>query len=781
MKKVYFLCMENLKRKHGLNGVFLIIMSLAVLLMNIGLIVRYDFPDGYHKKCDEMNASEIICAVSESNAAEVLSFLESEKLKEIQKKEAVYSYMSYQYNKTDMSSNIVVFNKEKKNSLHQIRYTEQWDNSQYSDLIYLPLIFQTGGKYSLGDIFTLTIGTETFKYHVGGFYEDMILGTTNGGLTSFLLEEKQYNELNEKTGKVLQGQVLFLKLPESQDDATMASRIYDYINRNIGGVSGITLVSESSMESSRCNTSNILAAIIFAFSIIIFVIGIVVIRYRIGDYVHTNIVNLGILKALGYTSNIIIGSVVLQFIFIITISIMLGSVLSGAIMPFVSNVLSMQSGMKWEQKIDVRILFIVAVGMYLVVLIVALLSLLHIHKIYPVQALRKEGKIKLPRKNRFSLETSKINTNLLLSLKCSLYNKKQNLAALLAIIGISFVSMFAIILGYNTVISNTQFVQSVIGVTADVVVVQNTDDSFIPRFDEQLVKMKGVKEAVYFCYEKSFYHERDLLTYVANDFSLVESEMCYEGRSPEGDDEVAISGIASDTFNKKIGDTIELSFGERKKAYKVTGLIQSAYSNGFECQLTVRGYSNLKDNYKGYQLMVYLDGNTTVKEYIESVNTLYKDNINNCYDFKRNTESIISNYVTILRVVILIVFSIVAFMIMLVMYLVVSSVISHMYKQMGIQKSIGYSGWKLILQTAVSFLPVIVVGGIIGSLLGYNISSTLVSSLLYTVGIIKLGLYCNWEMVVVNLAAVLIVAYLTTFIVSQKINKISVILLIHGE
>ena len=157
------------------------------------------------------------------------------------------------------------------------------------------------------------------------------------------------------------------------------------------------------------------------------------------------------------------------------------------------------------------------------------------------------------------------------------------------------------------------------------------------------------------------------------------------------------------------------------------------------------------------------------------------NNINNCYDFKRNTESIISNYVTILRVVILIVFSIVAFMIMLVMYLVVSSVISHMYKQMGIQKSIGYSGWKLILQTAVSFLPVIVVGGIIGSLLGYNISSTLVSSLLYTVGIIKLGLYCNWEMVVVNLAAVLIVAYLTTFIVSQKINKISVISLIHGE
>ena len=781
MRELFYLLSSNLKRKHGFNLIFLTIMILSIFLMNIGLIIWHDFGEAFHEKCDNTNSAEIVCAVSNDDNSTVKDFTKSNKnIKSLEENKCIYSFASFDYQDSEMSGAVAFMKESDKHEMGKIKFNEKKKAVDKDNLIYLPLIFKTGGGYKINDSFEITLNNKKYKYQIGGFYEDMMLGSTNGGLMSVILCDKAYKDLNQDTSEVFEGSLHFIQVKDNKMQ-NVTSKLYDYIDSNAKNSSSITVINEDSVGLARCNTANILAALVFAFSIVILAVALIVIRYKIYDYVQENTVNFGVLKALGYNSRQIILSVVLQFVVIISISLTVGFILSAVAMPTISDMLASQSGMTWNQNFDWKIALVIIAVAYILTIVIIYACIHKVKKMNPINALRNELSAKVKRHNYVPFDKVNLNRTMLLSLKYCLNNMKQNIAVLLVLIGISFVSMFAIILGYNTVINNSQFVKSIIGVYADVSVKENLDETYIDNFDKELANIKGTKSVVYFGYEKAFCEGYSFMTYVSNNFSKLDSDMCYKGKSPVSSNEIAISCLAADTLNKKIGDKITVSYGKEEYTYKITGLTQSAYSDGYEFQLTIDGYRQLQKDYKGYQLVVYLNKGTKVKDYMDDVKDKYEDNIGSCTDYMKNINSIVGTYVNILRTVIIAVFVVSMFIILLIMFLVVTSVITQMTRQLGIQKAIGYTGGQLILQLSASFVPVLVIGAVIGSILGYQLSAPLVSSLLYSVGIAKVKMLMSIIMCLMNTVFVCIFAYLITIIISSRINKISAISLIHSE
>ena len=171
-------------------------------------------------------------------------------------------------------------------------------------------------------------------------------------------------------------------------------------------------------------TINIVATILIAFAAIIVLVSLIVIRFRVSNSIEDGMANIGVLKAIGYTSRQILSSIILQFILIALSASMVGIALSYVLMPFIGGIISTLSGLVWIQSFDIIINLVSIFLVVFCVVIVTLLSAFRIRKILPVAALRGGIQTHSFRKNHFPLETAKGGLHFLLAIKSMLANVK---------------------------------------------------------------------------------------------------------------------------------------------------------------------------------------------------------------------------------------------------------------------------------------------------------------------------------------------------------------------
>ena len=110
----------------------------------------------------------------------------------------------------------------------------------------------------------------------------------------------------------------------------------------------------------------------------------------------------------------------------------------------------------------------------------------------------------------------------------------------------------------------------------------------------------------------------------------------------------------------------------------------------------------------------------------------------------------------------------------LILYLVIKTLILKRKREFGILKGMGYTTFNLMTQITFSLLPVITVGVLLGSVLGYFYSDTTFVLLLSNLGIYNIQLAVSLPQVLVLSVAIITVAYVVSMLVARRIKKISV-------
>jgi len=772
--KVFNLAWANIKTNKSASVSLFILILLAALLLNIGLTVLTQIHSFYDDKVAELQDAHVsVTTRSAEHSTMYDDFFRSYKAVNNTETQTglILEGSTFSYGQTDMTITTLLMNADDDVTVSPLKLVERLESTNDND-IYMSYSFKANNNYKLGDTFTLNYSGGDYSFRVAGFFETTMYGTISMGILKFLLPDASYKQLASKLGEheeVLQ--INAVLQDGSQADELQKEFKSQFSSEVTEGGSPYWLRDTQTAKSVGTITINIVALILVAFAAVMIIVSLIVIIFRVTNSIEDGMVNIGVLKAIGYTSSQILASIVLQFMLVTLFAGIVGVALSYIALPLFGGIIASLSGLIWSQGFDPVMNLLGILFVALLVLAVTVLIALKIRRLPPVIALRGGVLTHSFKKNYFPLEKTRGGLHFLLACKTMLANLKQNVTIAIIMIAVTFASVFSVVLYYNIAVDKTSFVH-LVGVETSNAVIIAKPDANTQQLREGIENEKGVSKVVLLDLANVKIDDQPFYMNITEDFSKLENNTVYEGRYPNHDNEIALSWLISKQLNKDIGDTVEVAFGQASRSYLVTGLSQSINNMGLEANLTLAGAQQLLPDYEGSLFHVYLEGVDTA-DYIESIKEQYADSVTEVIDLEETLESQTSVYTSVVFIVMLIILTITILVVVLILYLVIKTMIAKRKKEFGILTANGFTSFQLMNQVAMSFIPTVAIGVVIGCLLGYLYTNSLLALLLSSAGIRNVQFTVNLPLTIVLSVGIIVLAYLVSILVSRRIKRIS--------
>ncbi len=769
------LAIANIRKSKSATASLFIFILVAALLLSIGLMVITQVNAFFDNKAEQLkDPHAIIMMDNKSYHSRYGEFIANYPgVTGTETEEAIIMNVAkFDFANSELTSSAAIFNADNHRNIGTLKLIEKLDNSSAND-IFIPYIFKTNGGYELGEEFIVNYQNKDYAYRIAGFFETTMMGTTNVGLMKFMLPETPYHKLADQLDKLATGMVISALMEDKiQSTKLLNDFTREFPQTAVGETTSYILGLDIEMVKNVSTlTINIIAIILVAFAAIIVFVSLIVIKYRVSNSIEDGMTNIGVLKAIGYTSKQILSSIIVQFVLIACSASVAGVVLSYGLMPLIGSIVSSLSGLVWYQKFD---MFINLITIFLVascIVLVTLISAYRVRKIQPIMALRGGISTHSFRKNYFPLDKTRGGLHFLLAIKSAVANAKQNIMILLIIIALTFASVFSVVLYYNIVSDKTAFV-NLFGTEPANVMITVKPDTDTNDLLNHIQQMEQVRNVNIFDLITTKIDGRTVYTNVTDSYNQLENNTVYEGRQPKHENEISISWVVSNQIDKGIGDTVEVQYGTETVSFLVTGLSQSIGNLGQVAGLTMEGIQQLYSEYEGTTLYVYLD-DISNKSFIQNVQEQYGDYIVETLDIDENIESQTGMYTAAVFAVMVIVLIITVLVVVMILYLVIKTMIIKRKKEFGIMKAVGYSTIQLMNQISISFLPVILIGVTFGGVLGYFFTNPMLSVLLSSAGVKRLDFIVHLPIILILCIGILILAYVVSMFVSLKIKKVS--------
>lgn len=787
MNKLWMLATANIRKTKSATATLVVMFVIAALLLNAGLLVIINYGSFFNKAKNELKTSNVYIALPDKIYTDkVKTYInENEHVKQTQTHEGLL-----------LNSNILAKGEEKSypimfSNMNEKREISKWKfvgkHLPAGDMsVYIPDIFKAVYGYKLNDKIELKYtdeDTNTVKaltFTVKGYTEDIYFSSTDTGYISFYLPENVY----QKVGGILnkpeyRAHVIFANLDNVKNLSVVESGIREILNLNSSSLMAadpstmLVSIDIELIKLARCMMASMVSAMMVLFSLIIVIVCLLVVRFRIVNSIEEDIMKIGSLKSIGYTSTQIMLSVILQFSMIAGIGSLIGIALSYPTLPAVSAVFEQQSGLKWEQGFDSGISGAAFLVLLLIVIFVAVLATRRISKLSPINALRGETTAHKYKKNHLQLEKAKGNLALTLSLKSVLQSMKQNVMIIIILIAVSFSGAFGVIMYYNTSIDTTAFAKVPGMEICNAIAVLNPQMDQTDAVDT-IEHMKNVWKAQYLDEVRIKVNSTEVAAYVMDDYDKKETRLVYKGHYPKNKNEITLAGILAERLGKTIGDTVNVRFGEKEEPFKVVGLSNGSQMGGLNTSILTKDFEWLNPNFKHQSLYIYLDKGIDAGKFIEKLKSKFDKNmLLNTVNFDKEMAAGMASYQKIVALMGLAMLVITLLVVILVLYFVISSSVIRKKRELGIQKAIGFTTYQLMNQLSISFTIPIIIGAVTGTLLGAFYTNSLMSVTMKSAGIMKAGFIVDPYWVIAFGSITIIFSYLLSMLITWRIRKIS--------
>lgn len=624
------LSFANLRRAKGHTVSLFLLFLIASLLLNAGLLVLLNFGSYFQKMTKELNTSDSYLVLpSKLYNHDVQQFIQQNgSLRKMQKEDSLRVDATIPYRGDKRDCYFLFNDTENKRSLSKWKFIGPHLSADGDMPAYVPYLLNSDGGYRLNDKLTITASDAKktkITFTIKGFTDDAFFDSFDTGLLGIYLPHQSMESLRQNLGNQYDATLIFANV--SSQDNNITSGVKEILQNKhlITPAEADNTIASLGMPlliMSRTMMAGVISSMMVVFAAIIVIVCLSVIRFRISTSIEDDMMQIGSLKAIGYTSKQIIGSIVLQFSLIGFLGSIAGIALSYLTTPSLSEVFEHQSGFRWVQGFDAAISCITLGSILGILLLVAFLSAGRIRELNPIVALRGGIVTHSFKKNYCPLDRSKGGLSFLIGLKSMLQNKKNSAMIAVILIFVSFASAFSVVLFYNSTVDTTKFAQ-VPGIGQSDAELNFKSDADSEAIVKDIKDMDGVRKVQYIDRLTGSVRNTTIYFYAMDDYSKKETNTIYEGRYPRHDNEVAMSGIMLKTFNKKIGDTITLKMGSGKADFFITGLTQGISLGGATAFLTHGGMLKLDPGYKQQTLMVYLNDKTRSASFVKTLDSRY--------------------------------------------------------------------------------------------------------------------------------------------------------------
>ncbi|MCM1428028.1 MAG: ABC transporter permease [Eubacterium sp.] len=737
MNKISTLTLHNLNKAKGQYLSFGVFICLTAFIINIALVLAFQTFNAYDDLFDKLDTADInfIIPKMQDNEELLAEVEETAGVSFVEKHEGVFTPVTVrEFAGSDFDMNTVFYNLDEERTLNLLDVTKDAGESEHS--VYIPVYMRELGGFTEGRSIVYSIDGKEHSYDIGGTVQEMQYGNYGTGLIGGYLPEAVYEDFaDEYSNQVIAEYSL------KTTDAASLSEIKNTISEMLRekGIALLSINDRETAKQTRTMVCTLLIVIFLALAAIILVVSIFLSNFRIRSAIEDELAQMGVLKAIGYTSNMIIASAVMPYVIVGVISTVIGIALSYAVLPLVAGILAIQSGFSYTPVFDMMAMLMVLFILTFAILLFSYLSAGKIHRLEPINAIR-------------GITGSE--------------SAGQSVLLFIVSFGIMVLLSFAGTLLYNVNVKPDNFMNTLSEELPSVIFTTE---------DEKMAELKGILQddsrvSLFMEYASVpvSYTDGSLTAFVCEDFSKVTNDICYEGSSPMKDNEIAVGNALADNY--PIGEEIEITVGSKSESYLVTGYIQSVNNAGAVCQLTDKGYERIGEKTNTVNVYLYdKNADEFIKEYEKNHDTIIKSSVN----FEQMSENGRMMYAGIVSVIVVILFVISVLMVLLVMYVIINSMISRRRQEFGIYKAIGYTNRQLTIKTALSFIPVVAVASVVSAVAGLWYLPAIDNVIFSLIGAVKNHFEVSVWILLIFAIAFTGVAFAISILLSAPVKKIT--------
>lgn len=780
MRKSILLTCANMRRARGQMATILILMFLAGLMLNLWLILSMDYKQNFERYHDKLHAQHVTLVVGD-DSEEMHEFLKQTMEKNTQTDEISLSDSmnmpgSFAYNGGEMNQEFVFSEKEEalSRSVGRIEITEEGDGKSG---VYLPMLYQSD-EIAIGKTIDISIGGNKFPYKICGFFNSIITGSHNCAMTEILLTKDKYEDL-EKSGYALKSTMCCVRIKDKMESQNYEAWLKDEVS---GRYPDARIISNTyvMVRQSRYVAASICSGIISMMAFLILLIALVVISSNIMNYIGENMKNLGSLKAIGYISRQIVNSLMLQFLGFSLIAAAAGIVFSYVTFPYVNAMMTSQTGIPYQIRFLPLPLLFTLIVLGGAVAGVVYLSSRKIKRVEPIVALRQGIQTHNFKRNHIPLTESNAPINVALALKTTLSGMKHNVTICITMFVLSLVVVFSGVLIENMIVDSKPVVNLVVGETADSCINVNVgaEKEFVRKMNED-----ARVEKMYVFHMENVIHADglELMATMSDDFSKINyPDMVFEGRAPRFENEIVIAAKYAREQGFKIGDEMNIIAGGNEEKYIISGFTQVSNQLGKDCLLTRAGYERMSE-LQNVSYYLNLKDNVDIDDFNSEAKETFGDRVNVVINQDSTVKSGMSVYVTILTIIVIGIAIMSMIVVVFVIYLLVRTVLNRKKQDYGILKALGFTTGQLVLQTAFSFMPAVMISSVIGIVGSSMAINPLIALFLRGIGIVRCTFRVPIGLVTVSGAGLVLFTFAAACLLSLRVKKIVPKELLIGE
>lgn len=614
---------------------------------------------------------------------------------------------------------------------------------------------------SVGDKIRFKIGNEEKEYIIDDGFKDAFLGSSISSINRFLMNDEDAAKYFESDVEwTSDARVIYVET----DDLVA-------IKKDIADIDGITEFTRSTVILSRI-IEMMVAFIVVILSICLIIVSFVILRFSIGFTIQDDFREIGVMKAIGIRNFKIRSLYLVKYLALSLVGVVIGCVIS---YPFGEMLLkSVSENMLLGNNYGVIVNLLGAVLVFVAIMWFAFTSTGKVKKMTPVDAIRSgETGERFDKKRGIRIGRSHLKNAAYLALNDILSSPKGYINI---VISFGICTLFLLILANVTATFDSNAFIDTFCVRADLYM--KHEDSRVVDISEIIEKYSyepGITELkdkrhLSPTVLKNFEHGKEIFedylklveekladegipAKVFNDilylykFTFNGEEYNYsfyqvigdgtkdypilEGTAPQNKNEIAITTTVADSFGMKIGDTIEIDFGDTKEKCTVTGIFQSMNNFG----AVIRIYDDSPTDFKyvsGYMetLINFTDApdDATLENRKERIKEILKAD-----EVKDQVEECVDNIGALdtMKAVELLLMAITVIVIILVTVMMERSFIAKESKQIAILKAVGFRDSDVIKWQVIRFAIL----GVISVLLAMIISipvTTLVGNAIFS-------------------------------------------------
>ena len=800
MNRLFMIAKNNMKKQRGDMITFFLLTMIAVFLVFDSVSALAGAKNVIKDRFTEIKGTDTLFAVDDSK--ESMECLEKalEKNGVIEYEHTPFLLMNADYkNKKDKdytSSQMIAENYNNKNKFCDV--VSDFSNLKKDDVI-IPLYMKNA--FAIGDTLQIKIRDDVYDLRVAGYHETpyfcstLMISIGYYYVSDEMMEAFSEHATGNVSADVLEEQLYkanFQSVPGSdeKDLEKIEMAVADEFNVLISPVKEADPMARNNLDLTA-NWSlfewgdmmlpSMVLGIILLFAVITLVIALVITSFSIKNFIQRNMKNTGILEASGYTVKELRWALTIQLLFVTVLGIIFGEILAFLSVGSFGSLLDMLIGISWNQPINVVVAIGTAFFFLVTIFITVRLLSRRYKKIAVLDALRGGISNHNFKKNFFSFEKTPMPTPLVLSLKDTFGGIGRNIAMSVIIAILTIVSL----VGVGSVENFSNDPEGLIGIMGfefgDMGV---TGES---GYADEMRELSGVKNVlVENSIEPTYSYKgmtSKIYTIVNDDGKYAINKVMIEGRFPENDNEVMLTGSVATELGCKVGDVITAKIGDKKEDYIVTGINQRLMQAGKTATMLKSGAKRLGANmpYDNYYVTAedgvsYDELKKTFEDYAE------KENLDFSYSKMDDMISSVTDTLTVTISAVCVLLSIITVLIVIfVESLVIRAKVTREWRGMGISKALGMSSGELLTQIMLSNIPAIIVGCVIGALLSSQAGKAVVEMAFSYMGVQNVHFNISFIWMVVVFVGIVLVAMMTSGLAGRKVKKINPIEMITEE